>query len=101
MRKSVDTPKWFELERFLIGGSTQNDRILSEDRCAARQPNRNANNGILWIIAMGGHFGNGRSIGNNFNFTKNINKQIKSYSGGKKEKFSTAVVLLGSPGAVY
>ncbi|XP_031638222.1 ATP-binding cassette sub-family A member 3-like [Contarinia nasturtii] len=35
------------------------------------------------------------------NFTKHIDKVIKSYSGGNKRKLSTAIALMGTPSVVY
>ena len=37
----------------------------------------------------------------NLNFTKHIDKEIKSYSGGNKRKLSTAIALLGNPIVAY
>lgn len=40
-------------------------------------------------------------LASNLNFTKHIDKQIKSYSGGNKRKLSTAIALMGNPVVVY
>lgn len=40
-------------------------------------------------------------LANNLNFTKHIDREIKSYSGGNKRKLSTAIALLGDPSVVY
>lgn len=40
-------------------------------------------------------------LSSDFNFTKHLDKQVKTYSGGNKRKLSTAVALLGNPVIVY
>ncbi|XP_055533385.1 phospholipid-transporting ATPase ABCA3-like isoform X2 [Wyeomyia smithii] len=40
-------------------------------------------------------------LATDLNYTKHLNKQIKSYSGGNKRKLSTALALIGNPGVIY
>ncbi|XP_055596271.1 phospholipid-transporting ATPase ABCA3-like [Uranotaenia lowii] len=41
------------------------------------------------------------TLAEDFNFTKHLDKQIKTYSGGNKRKLSTALALIGHPLIVY
>ncbi|XP_031638213.1 ATP-binding cassette sub-family A member 3-like [Contarinia nasturtii] len=40
-------------------------------------------------------------LAESLNFTKHIDKEIKSYSGGNKRKLSTAIALMGNPAVAY
>ncbi|XP_065074349.1 phospholipid-transporting ATPase ABCA3-like [Ochlerotatus camptorhynchus] len=40
-------------------------------------------------------------LANDLNFSKHLDKQIKTYSGGNKRKLSTALALIGNPLIIY
>lgn len=42
-----------------------------------------------------------RKLARDFNFTKYLDKLVRTYSGGNKRKLSTAVALLGNPVIIY